>query len=263
MSHVFLSHSRADKPFARKLTKDLRHKGHLVWIDEAEIQIGESLIEKIFEGLDRVDYVVAILSTHSVKSEWVKRELDIAFNREITEKRIVVLPLLLEDIEIPGFMRGKLYADFRSSGKYTESLALLLQSIGPVIPPLPFPREEIERLKAELEAAKLVVQGHVRELDRHKRRIVAERTSELNKAVAEANKKFPQHKLINEAYAFEIGSSAITLDRALWAVGKAHRVGTHPLEGLLTILDKWENLDLMFEAYGDYLDYQNENDSTT
>ncbi|WP_397533736.1 toll/interleukin-1 receptor domain-containing protein [Roseateles sp.] len=86
MSSVFLSHSHADKPFARKLAADLRLAGHAVWIDEAEINIGDSLVLKIREGLDQVDFVAAIISSHSVNSEWVTRELDIASNREMKEK---------------------------------------------------------------------------------------------------------------------------------------------------------------------------------
>ena len=39
--------------------------GHSVWIDEAEINIGDSLIGKIREGLDEVDFVAAVLSKHS------------------------------------------------------------------------------------------------------------------------------------------------------------------------------------------------------
>ena len=120
MSSIFLSHAFEDKLFARKLAKDLRQAGHIVWIDEAEIKIGDSLIEKIRDGIDRVDYVAAVLSRKSVNSAWVKKELDIASNREIEEKRVVVLPILLEDVKIPGFLKGKLYADFRSKKLYQE-----------------------------------------------------------------------------------------------------------------------------------------------
>ena len=68
MSTIFLSHSHRDKPFARRLAADLRHAGHMVWIDEAEIQIGDSLIEKIRDGIDRVEFVAAILSSASIES---------------------------------------------------------------------------------------------------------------------------------------------------------------------------------------------------
>lgn len=63
LTSVFLSHSHADRPIARRLAADLRRAGHAVWIDEAEINIGDSLIEKIREGLDQVDFVAAIISS--------------------------------------------------------------------------------------------------------------------------------------------------------------------------------------------------------
>ena len=44
---IFLSHSWHDKPIARKLADDLALKGINVWLDEREIKLGESLIEKI------------------------------------------------------------------------------------------------------------------------------------------------------------------------------------------------------------------------
>lgn len=129
MSNIFLSHSHPDKPFARKLANDLRGAGHTVWIDEAEIQIGDSLINKIRDGIDKVDYVAALLSRVSIKSNWVKKELDIASNREINENRVIVLPLLLDDVELPGFLKGKLYGDFRKADLYDKTLERLLEAI--------------------------------------------------------------------------------------------------------------------------------------
>ena len=72
MPYVFLSQSHANKDFARKLAADLRNAGHSVWIDEAEINIGDSLIGKITSGIDQVDFVCAILSRDSVTSSWVQ-----------------------------------------------------------------------------------------------------------------------------------------------------------------------------------------------
>jgi hypothetical protein len=59
---VFLSHNWADKDFVRRLAGDLVAAGARVWIDEAEIKVGDSLIEKIRAGIDSMDYVAAILS---------------------------------------------------------------------------------------------------------------------------------------------------------------------------------------------------------
>jgi len=58
-------------------------RGINVWLDEAEIKLGESLIEKIREAIDSVEYVVVLLSKNSVGSNWVKKEVDIAMNEEM------------------------------------------------------------------------------------------------------------------------------------------------------------------------------------
>ena len=111
MASIFLSHNSADKPFVRRLAQSLQSQGHVVWLDEAEINIGDSLIEKIREGLDKVDYVAVVLSQNSITSTWVQRELDISSNREIAEKRVILLPLMLQHVELPGFLLGKRYGD--------------------------------------------------------------------------------------------------------------------------------------------------------
>ncbi len=59
-----------------------------MWLDEAEIRLGDSLIEKIRQGIDSVDYVVALISDKSVSSQWVSKELDIAMNQEIEGRRV-------------------------------------------------------------------------------------------------------------------------------------------------------------------------------
>lgn len=118
MSSIFLSHNHADKPFVRRLAQDLQTAGVRVWIDEAEIMIGDSLIEKIRQGIDEMEYVGVVLSQNSVESRWVQEELDIAMNQQIEGRRVKVLPLLLDDCELPGFLQGKLYADFQAPERY-------------------------------------------------------------------------------------------------------------------------------------------------
>lgn len=259
MPSIFLSHSHPDKPFARKLADDLRRAGHIVWIDEAEIKIGDSLIEKIRDGLDRVDYVAALLSEASIGSQWVSKELDIASNREIDENRVVVLPLLLEDIELPGFLKGKLYGDFRDEDSYDETLQKLLRAIGPGEPIEDIEHDELDRLKRELEQAKQVIEHHTRDQQRRSIAIASNWSPALRDAVDAANKKFPHHKQVNEAYAFEVGNMPITLDYMLWAVAKASHRGGHPLDMLLTIEDKWQEAELMLDAYSDYLSLREKN----
>ena len=75
ISTIFLSHSHDDKSFVRKFGRDIQQHGHYVWIDGAEMLVGDSLIRKIGEDIKNVDYVAAIISSASISSEWVKYEL--------------------------------------------------------------------------------------------------------------------------------------------------------------------------------------------
>lgn len=127
---LFLSHTGDDKPFVRQLRDDLlAHGVPRVWLDEAEIEIGDSLIEKIDEGMKLSRYIAVVLSTKSIKAPWVKKELDVAMNREIKGGEVVVLPLLYEKCELPGFLKGKLYADFTDPKKYDVMLTKLLRRL--------------------------------------------------------------------------------------------------------------------------------------
>jgi hypothetical protein len=134
MPSVFLSHTRADKAFARKLGDDLVRNGLKVWIDEAEIKVGESLIGKISEGINSTDYLAVILSPDSVRSEWVTREVEIALTQEINGRRMKVLPLLFRQCEVPAFLSAKLFVDFTKEEAYEASLEVLVGSVIPYRP---------------------------------------------------------------------------------------------------------------------------------
>lgn len=56
--------------------------------------------------------ILVILSKNSVASEWCKRELSAGLVRELEEKRTLVMACVIDDCEIPLFMRDKLYANF-------------------------------------------------------------------------------------------------------------------------------------------------------
>ena len=115
---AFLSHSSTDKPFARRLSADLVQAGIDVWLDEQTILVGDSITEKIGQGLAKSDFFVIILSEKSVQSEWVRKELNRAIVQEVESKRVTVLPVLLTACEIPEMLKDKKYADFRASYKH-------------------------------------------------------------------------------------------------------------------------------------------------
>jgi hypothetical protein len=127
---AFLSHSSKDKPFVRQLATDLTKNNVTVWLDEQMIKVGESIIERVGQGLAESDYFLLALSENSVNSEWVKKELNQALLKEIEDRKVTVLPLLLKECKIPSIIREKKYADFSSNyhAGLTELIAAMRES---------------------------------------------------------------------------------------------------------------------------------------
>jgi predicted nucleotide-binding protein len=75
MRTVFISYSNKDRDFAEKLAADLRASGVGVWFDQWEIKVGDSITQKINDGIHDNDYLAVVLSPDSVASPWVRKEL--------------------------------------------------------------------------------------------------------------------------------------------------------------------------------------------
>lgn len=124
---IFISYNHSDKHFAEALAKNLVQAKQSVWIDTWELNAGDSLIERIEGALGDADAILVLLSKASVKSEWCKKELRSGLVRELEEKSVLVVPIVLDDCEIPLFLKEKLRIDFRKDKD--EQLALLLRSL--------------------------------------------------------------------------------------------------------------------------------------
>ncbi|MGJ8651593.1 MAG: toll/interleukin-1 receptor domain-containing protein [Opitutaceae bacterium] len=110
---ISISYSNIDSDFALNLTQQIFRKGGHVWIDQCEIVPGESIYEKVQEAFSSASVIIAILTPESLQSFWCKKEVATAMTREIEERRVLLIPVLLRDCEIPLFLKDKKYADFR------------------------------------------------------------------------------------------------------------------------------------------------------
>ncbi|MDJ0510430.1 MAG: toll/interleukin-1 receptor domain-containing protein [Crocosphaera sp.] len=124
---VFISHSSRDKQVAVWISTDLKNAGHTPWLDQWDITVGECIPQKISEGVAKADFVIVLLSEHSVNSQWVKREWQTKYWDEVQKRTIQVLPVLLQDCEIPALLKTKRYADFRHD--YNNGLEDILIAI--------------------------------------------------------------------------------------------------------------------------------------
>lgn len=86
---VFISHASEDKEsVARPLAAALEAAGLRVWIDEAQLKLGDSLRAKLDDGLSQSRYGVVILSSSFFAKRWPQRELGALFSR-----RDAILPV--------------------------------------------------------------------------------------------------------------------------------------------------------------------------
>lgn len=126
---VFISHSHEDESFAERLAGDLHRSEVDVWYDGWDLDIGHDLTVKIQEGISDSDFLAVILSPAAVKSPWVEKEWTTAFDKELQERRVVVLPILYQDCVLPVFLRTKKWADFREPDAYQPELANLIRCV--------------------------------------------------------------------------------------------------------------------------------------
>ncbi|HEV7571786.1 MAG TPA: toll/interleukin-1 receptor domain-containing protein [Thermoanaerobaculia bacterium] len=108
---AFVCHASEDKNAARELATLMRSMGASVWLDEWEIRVGDSIVEKIGEALGNATHLIVLLSKHSVTRPWVRKEFSAALMRQLSDNSIRVLPVRLEDCEIPSILADIRYAD--------------------------------------------------------------------------------------------------------------------------------------------------------
>ncbi|SFB31125.1 SIR2-like domain-containing protein [Flavobacterium swingsii] len=127
MAKVFISHSTQDKKFVRFLASKLNEDGIQTWIDDKELAIGDNIAEKINYTISKIDYFIIVLSKSSVNSKWVNFELSATRLNEISKNQNIILPILIEDCEIPYSLSNRLFLDFRYS--FDDSYQKLLNAL--------------------------------------------------------------------------------------------------------------------------------------
>jgi len=114
---VFICHTRADwATHAQPLRTALTLAGISCWTDEAQILPGESIVEKVSEGLGSARLVAVLVTRALMLRAWPQRELNAALSKEIRTGQTVVIPILCTDQD-PYFdryplMRDKAYLDW-------------------------------------------------------------------------------------------------------------------------------------------------------
>jgi len=93
---VFICHASEDKSdIIKPLVAAFKREGISYWYDEAEIKWGDSIVEKVNEGLRISRYVIVVISKHFLLKKWPQRELNSVLNIESSTGKVRVLPLIV------------------------------------------------------------------------------------------------------------------------------------------------------------------------
>jgi hypothetical protein len=96
----FISYSTLDDEFVERLYADLQVRGVRCWFAPQDLKIGDRFRQHIDDAIRLHDKLLLVLSQHSVKSAWVREEVESCLEREQRENRLVLFPVRLDDAVI-------------------------------------------------------------------------------------------------------------------------------------------------------------------
>jgi hypothetical protein len=135
----FISYSSKDDDFAQRLHADLQAKGVRCWFAPEDLKIGEKFRTRIDESIRIYDKVMVILSENSIRSPWVKEEVEAALEKEHKQNKLVLFPIRLDDAVMEtdqawaaSLRRTRHIGDFRAwkdHDQYQKSFDRLLRDL--------------------------------------------------------------------------------------------------------------------------------------
>jgi hypothetical protein len=133
---VFLSHSSVDNPWVIQLKDALQRYGVSVWLDRDEIRPGDLFVKALETGLEQSWAVALIVSPEAIASGWLEEEYARAMSLAQNKQRpLQLIPVLLRDSTVPGFLQGRHLVDFRDERAYDQKVWELAWGITGQKPP--------------------------------------------------------------------------------------------------------------------------------
>lgn len=150
---VFVSHASEDKEsFVRALAEGLRACGVIVWYDEFELKVGDSLRRSIDRGLANSRFGIVVLSSAFFAKNWPQYELDGLVTKEMSGNGKVILPIWhkVSKDEVAGY--SPTLADKVALNTGVQSLDEIIEELVGVIRPAGNLQTEDEQVASSIEA---------------------------------------------------------------------------------------------------------------
>ena len=128
LTTVFVSHRGVDGAAAERLAAELRDRGHTVWLDIWEIRLGDSIVEKMNDGLTQSACLVLCYTDAGSASPWMGREWMATLARQLDGANVRLLPVKLSGGAPPAILADLKYADLTTD--WSRGLAELCTALG-------------------------------------------------------------------------------------------------------------------------------------
>ena len=127
---VFISYSHDDFDWVSRFAERLESEGLRVARDEVVLKPGDVLTHAIEQAIRDSAHGILVFSPASVASGWVQQEYAALMQRSI-EDRLRFIPVVIDDVELPGFAATRYYADFRhvSVAEYDHLIAKIAEAL--------------------------------------------------------------------------------------------------------------------------------------
>lgn len=159
MAKVFISYSSKDSNAAKNIAEMLREHGIEPWLAEEQVLPGDRIFEKIQKAIKESEYFIVLLSQNSLKSKWVSMELGAALSRAAEGTGSRILPVILDDVQLPANIRSILYIDLRQNFK--DGIDRIVSAVSQPTPldAESLSNEDTEQVAKELEKEQIRFKG--------------------------------------------------------------------------------------------------------
>ena len=131
---IFLCHSGVNKPWVENLAVRIEVVPYLdrylgVVFDKWDFIKGKNVVTEIEAHIDQCRFIGVVVSKAMLESEWATMERTIAVWSDPSGRQGRVIPLLIENVDLPASLRIRNWIDFREPDNFEEAFIELINRL--------------------------------------------------------------------------------------------------------------------------------------
>ncbi|KAL3887955.1 hypothetical protein ACJMK2_000340, partial [Sinanodonta woodiana] len=116
--HAFFSYASPDIQWVKKIVEELETDHGIICCEyDRDNTPGTPLMTFADESIKNAYKTVLVMTREAFKSRFVQHEIQMAINHGFNEDKNCVVPVLVEDCEIPEYLKVLTYVDARDNNK--------------------------------------------------------------------------------------------------------------------------------------------------